>query len=99
MSENRERDERVKELIKEFYSLRARDFKIVDEILDLLGLADLAELRLCLENQIKIERDAALRQIERLLDKLLSEDPAEYHDAKQELKEMFHPLDTIDEEA
>ena len=71
MSENRERDERVKELIKEFYSLRARDFKIVDEILDLLGLADLG-IKALSRKPNKI--DEMLHYIRRqLLNRLLSE--------------------------
>ncbi len=99
MERNEENIRRIKELIKNFYALRVRDFKIVDELLDRLGLADIAELRICLENQKKNERDAALRQIEKRLDKLTSGDIEIFEDTKQDLKELFHRVSSTDEEA
>lgn len=99
MQVSEENTRRVKELIAIFYGLRVRDFKIVDELLDRLGLADIADLRICLENQKKNERDAALRQIEKRLDKLLSGNIEDFEDAKQDLKELFHPVSSPDEEA
>ncbi len=94
-----ENTRRIRELITIFYGLRVRDFNIVDELLDRLGLADIADLRICLENQKKNERDAALRQIEKRLDKLLSGNIKDFEEAKQDLKELFHPLSSPDEEA
>ena len=96
IDENRRK---VKELIENFYALKVRDFKIVDELLDRLGLADIADLRLCLENHKKNERDATMRQIEKRVDLLLSGNLEQFSEAKQELKEMFHPVSSPDEEA
>jgi hypothetical protein len=68
-------------------------------LLDRLGLTDIADLRLCLENHNKNERDAAMRQIEKRLERLFSKNHETFADAKQELKEMFHPVSSPDEEA
>ena len=90
---------KIKEFIKQFKELERPNDELVKNILSTLGIYDIVDLEVCLNIQIKRERDATMKMLERYLDDLISGDPKRWADAKDSLTQIYYEIATTDEEA
>ena len=90
---------KLKEDIKKFKELERPDDELVTNILSSLGIHDIIDLEVCLNIQIKRERNATMKMLERYLNDLISGDPERWADAKDTLTQIYYEVATTDEEA
>jgi hypothetical protein len=86
------------DLREQFKQIEWPDRKLVQSILEMLGIFDLIELDFTLNSLDKRERLAAMKMIERNLDDLTSGNLARWADAKDTLKQIYYKVEEIDEE-
>jgi hypothetical protein len=96
---NEELLNKLKALIMKFYSLSMRDSNLTREILTMLGIHEIVDLEFAMNVYQKVERDAAMKMVEKYLPDLTSGDYHRWSKAKQELHEIYYPVASTDEEA
>ncbi|MHA1619491.1 MAG: hypothetical protein ACTSVZ_09425 [Promethearchaeota archaeon] len=84
--------------IEAFKALGYPDRNLTKKILTSLGLYDIVDLEFCMNKVPPRERLAAMKMVERYLDKLISGDEHQWADAKDTLKQTYYKVEEMEEE-